>query len=121
MGASVLLVLIAIFVARHFYNRRPEAATKLAGSLGGLQKLLANKYYIDEFYGAIVVRPLVNGSLFLWKVFDVVLIDGLINGLASLWRDIADALRHFQGGRLRNYATVFVVGVLVLVAYFTFG
>ena len=121
MGASVLLVLVAIFVARHFYNKKPEAATRLATSLGGIQKLLLNKYYIDELYGAVVVRPLVNGSLFLWKVFDVVLIDGLINGLATLWRDVADTLRHSQGGQVRNYATVFVIGVLVLVAYFTFG
>ncbi|MDX9857231.1 MAG: NADH-quinone oxidoreductase subunit L [candidate division Zixibacteria bacterium] len=121
IAASVALVLVAIFAARHFYNQRPEAATALAGRLSGLKTTLANKYYVDEIYGATVVRPLVNGSLFLWKVVDVVIIDGLINGLAVVGRDASELLRFTQGGRVRSYATIFVVGVVALVAYFIFG
>jgi len=121
MGASVALVLVSILIARHFYSTRPEAATNLANKFKGIQTVLVNKYYVDEFYGATVVKGIVNGSLFLWKIFDVLIIDGLINGLATIWRDVADALRHWQGGRVRDYATVFVIGVLALVAYFTFG
>ncbi|MBD3401359.1 NADH-quinone oxidoreductase subunit L [candidate division GN15 bacterium] len=121
MAASVILVIIAIFVARHFYNKKPEAATAMAEKMSGMKTLLANKYYVDEFYGATVVRPIVNGSLFLWKFVDVVIIDGTINGLAVISRDISEVLRYVQGGKVRNYATVFVAGVIVLVAYFIFG
>lgn len=121
MAASVALVVIAILTARHFYNRNPEAATALANKLAGLKTTLANKYYVDEIYGAVVVRPLVNGSLFLWKVIDVVIIDGFINGLAVVGRDASELLRHTQGGRVRGYATIFALGVVVVVAYFIFG
>jgi len=121
MGASVVLVLIAIYLAYYFYRRNTKAATSLAESLAGVKRILANKYYVDEFYGAVVVRPLVYFSLFLWKIVDVIIIDGLLNGVAQLWHDVSDGLRHSQSGLVRNYATVFVVGVVVLIAWFVFG
>jgi NADH-quinone oxidoreductase subunit L len=73
---------------------------------------------VDEIYGATIVRPLVNGSLFLWKIFDVIIIDGLINGLATLIGDISTGLRPAQTGKLRTYATVFLAGVIILIAVF---
>jgi NADH-quinone oxidoreductase subunit L len=121
MGASVALVLISIYMAYYFYRRKTEAATSLAEKLSGVKTTLANKYYVDEFYGATVVRPLVYFSLFLWKVVDVIFIDGFLNGMAKLWRDISDFLRYGQPGRVRNYATTFAVGVLILIAWFVFG
>jgi NADH-quinone oxidoreductase subunit L len=112
-----LMALTVAFV-RHFYRMNTEAATRLADKLSGLKTLLVNKYYVDELYSATIVRPVVNGSLFLWTVFDVVIIDGFINGLAVVARDISDFLRFSQGGRLRGYATLFAVGVVLVVAYF---
>jgi NADH-quinone oxidoreductase subunit L len=118
MASSVVLVLVMIYVARYFYNKRLEAATALREKLSGIHKLLLNKYYVDEIYGAMVVRPVVYGSLFLWKIFDVVIIDGFINGLASIYRDISNTLKYMQSGRLRNYATIFMLGVVIMVGYF---
>jgi len=117
MVASVALVLIAIFLARMFYNKRPELATNFREKLSGIHRLLLNKYYVDEIYGAILVRPVVYLSLFLWKIVDVVFIDGLINGLATAYSDVSQYFRGVQTGRVRSYATLFVVGVVVLVAY----
>jgi len=121
MGASVVLVLVSIYLASYFYLRNTEAATNLANRLSGVKTLLVNKYYVDEFYCAVVVRPLVYFSLFLWKIVDVILIDGYLNGIAKLWRDVSEGLRYGQSGRVRNYATIFVVGVIVLMAWFVFG
>jgi len=118
MIASVALVLAAIFLARRFYNTRPELATSLREKLSDLHRLLVNKYYVDEIYGTIVVRPVVYFSLFLWKIMDVVVIDGLINGFASAYNDFSQFLRGIQTGRVRSYATLFVIGVVVVVAYF---
>jgi len=84
----------------------------------GLHKLLLNKYYIDEIYGAVIVRPVVYFSLFLWKIVDVLFIDGLINGSAEFYSDISGALSRMQTGRLRNYALLFVIGVVVIIATF---
>lgn len=117
MVASVALVLIAIFLARMFYNKRPELATNFREKLSGIHRVLLNKYYVDEIYGAILIRPVVYLSLFLWKIVDVVLIDGLINGLATAYSDVSQYCRGVQTGRVRSYATLFVVGVVVLVAY----
>ncbi len=121
MFASVVLVLVAIFAAYYYYRKNTAAAASLATRFSTVKKILANKYYVDEFYGAVVVRPVVYFSLLLWKIFDVIIIDGTINGVAVIWRDLSDALRHLQSGKLRNYATIFVAGVIVLVAYFLFG
>jgi len=117
MVASVALVLIAIFLARMFYNKRPELATNFREKLSGIHRILLNKYYVDEIYGAILVRPVVYLSLFLWKIVDVVFIDGLINGLATAYSDVSQYCRSVQTGRVRSYATLFVIGVVVLVAY----
>jgi NADH-quinone oxidoreductase subunit L len=117
MVASVALVLIAIYLARMFYNKRPELATSYREKLSGIHRVLLNKYYVDEIYGAILVRPAVYFSLFLWKMVDVVFIDGLINGLATAYSDVSQFFRGVQTGRVRSYATLFVVGVVVLLAY----
>lgn len=117
MVASVALVLIAIFLARMFYNKRPELATNFREKLSGIHRILLNKYYVDEIYGAILVMPVVYLSLFLWKIVDVVFIDGLINGLATAYSDVSQYFRGVQTGQVRSYATLFVVGVVVLVAY----
>ncbi|MEE8577251.1 MAG: NADH-quinone oxidoreductase subunit L [candidate division Zixibacteria bacterium] len=121
MAASVGLVILAILAARRLYHTHPETATALAGRLGMLKKTLSNKYYVDEFYGAVIVRPLIRGSVFLWKIFDVIVIDGLVNGMATIMQDVGQALKPVQSGRARSYATLFVLGVIALIAYLTFG
>ncbi len=118
MVASVALVLAAIFAAYTFYRRKPELATAWRSKLSGVHHLLVNKYFVDEIYGATIVRPVVYFSLFLWKVFDVVFIDGFINGMASVYSDISETVRTGQTGRVRTYATVFLLGVVVVIAYF---
>ncbi|MEA1980463.1 MAG: NADH-quinone oxidoreductase subunit L [candidate division Zixibacteria bacterium] len=118
MGASVALVLIAIFLARLFYNKKPELATNFQQKLKGIHKLLLNKYYVDEIYGAVIIRPLVYFSLFLWKFIDVVIIDGFLNGMATLYNDISETLRQGQSGKLRSYATIFAGGVILILFYF---
>ena len=117
MAVSVVLVLVSIFLAYLFYNKKTELATSFADKLSGLKNTLLNKYYVDEMYGAVVVRPVIYFSLFLWKVFDVVIIDGFVNGMATIYNDISETVRTGQTGRVRTYATIFVVGVVLLIAF----
>ncbi|RKX28532.1 MAG: NADH-quinone oxidoreductase subunit L [Candidatus Zixiibacteriota bacterium] len=118
MAASVALVLVSIYFARTFYKTKPQLATAWRKKMSGLHQVLLNKYYVDEFYGAVIVRPLIVFSLFLWKVVDVILIDGFVNGSALVYEGVSESLRRVQTGRLRSYATLFVFGVVILVAYF---
>jgi NADH-quinone oxidoreductase subunit L len=115
MFASVALVLVSIFMAYLLYKKNTKLSTSMAEKLSGVKKVLNNKYYVDEFYGAIIVRPIVYFSLFLWKVFDVVVIDGFLDGMANAYQDASQALRTAQTGRLRTYATLFVFGVVIII------
>lgn len=118
MVASVALAFVGIMLAWYFYRKSESAAGVLKQKLSGLHRILLNKYYIDEIYGAIVIRPVVYSSLFLWKIFDVMVIDGLINGIATLGQDIGQTLRYSQTGRVRTYATIFAFGVVLLLGLF---
>ncbi len=118
MAASVVLVVLFWFLARLFYNKKTELATAWRARLSGLHTLLLNKYFVDEIYYAVVVRPLVVFSMVLWKFFDVIVIDGSLNGAAFVYQITSEGMRKMQTGRVRSYATAFVVGVVVLVAYF---
>lgn len=117
MIISVAFVLLSIFLAYLFYNKKKELSTSFAEKLSGIKSLLLNKYYVDEIYGAVIIRPVVYLSLFLWKVFDVVIIDGFLNGMASSYQDFSEFIRAGQTGRVRTYATVFVFGVVAILAF----
>ncbi|MEK7774387.1 MAG: NADH-quinone oxidoreductase subunit L, partial [Candidatus Zixiibacteriota bacterium] len=120
MGVSVLLVIIAIFSARQVYHVNLQLATNLKHKLSGVYTLVYNKYFIDELYYATVVKPIVMLSMFLWRFVDVIVIDGLLNGSAQVYGDISQILRFAQTGRLRSYATLFVLGAAIMVALIVF-
>jgi NADH-quinone oxidoreductase subunit L len=83
----------------------------------GFMKLLYNKYYVDEFYSAIIVRPLVEFSRsVLWKATDQGLIDGgMVNGTARLQRALGWLGSRLQTGQVGVYIFAFMVGVLYIV------
>ena len=118
MIGSVILILVFIYAAYYLYLKNIAAVGRLRKALSGLHKILLNKYYVDEIYGAVVVRPLVNGSIFLWKIIDVLIIDGIANGLAALIGFVSSDVRGMQTGNLRTYVTVFLGGAIVLIGYF---
>lgn len=117
MALSVVLVLVAIMTARRLYLNRSENSEQMETSLGGLHKLIYNKYYVDELYDAVIVNPTVKFSVFLWKQFDVLIIDGLVNGSAWLVGQFSSGLRKIQTGMIRSYAFVFLTGVVFVVGY----
>ena len=102
----------------YLYLKNITVVGRIRQRLSGLYKVLYNKYYIDEIYGAIIVRPLINGSLFLWKIIDVMLIDGIANGVAALIGYISSDVRGMQTGNMRTYVTVFLGGAIILMGYF---
>ncbi len=72
------------------------------------------KYFIDELYRAVIVRPLVWVSdKVLWHVVDERAIDGTVNGVATVSRETGDRLRRANTGNIRSYATWIVLGVVV--------
>ena len=117
MGVTVVLVLIMIYLAYYLYCKNIGKTTSLRQSFSGIHKAVYNKYWVDEFYGATVVRPIVNGSIFLWKIIDVLIIDGIANGLGQVVRDMSGTFRKMQSGYLREYMAVFLVGVVLVIVF----
>ncbi len=87
-------------------------------ALGGLYDAVVHKYYIDEIYATLFVKPLVDGSArILWHGVDQGVIDAAINDTADGARHVSDAARHMQSGNLRSYAGWVAAGGALVIAY----
>jgi NADH-quinone oxidoreductase subunit L len=114
LGAPVIAGLVGFFLAWWFYIRSPETPKKLADSLAAPYKLLSGKYFVDELYAAVIVRPLVwISDKVLWHVVDEGVIDGTVNGVAHVSRETGDRLRYASTGNIRTYAAWILMGVVV--------
>jgi NADH-quinone oxidoreductase subunit L len=116
--AAVAVALLGWLVADLLYRQKPTRPAQLAAALPGSYTLLSNKYYVDEFYGATVVKPLLNTSKFLLEwVVDVALLGGLawlLGGIATMTGAI---LQRWQSGNLRSYAAWLAAGAAALLLF----
>jgi len=118
---AVVTTFIGFLVALWLYLKRPEKAEGLAKSLRRAYIILLNKYYVDELYAALIVKPLLWVSTnVLWKAADVAGIDGTVNAIADGTAAIGDGVRRTQSGNTRSYAVWVVVGALVVIAVIFF-
>jgi len=118
---AVASALIGLGVAFWLYIRQPGKPEQIAKSLQPVYNTLLNKYYVDEFYAAVVIKPLMWISTnVLWKWVDVASIDGTVNGIATGATSIGDTVRHAQSGNTRSYAVWVVIGALVIIAVIFF-
>ncbi len=118
VGASVLVAILGIVGAFVVY-RLMRAEAKPDEAQAGFGKTLFNKYYIDEIYNAVVIRPLIGFCRLAWKYFDAGVIDGgLVMGTAKTVRWFGAPLRRVQTGIVANYAFWLALGVAgVLLAF----
>jgi len=118
---AVASALIGLGVAFWLYIRQPGKPEQIAKSLQPVYNTLLNKYYVDEFYAAVVIKPLMWISTnVLWKWVDVAGIDGTVNGIATGATSLGDTVRHAQSGNTRSYAVWVVIGALVIIAVIFF-
>jgi NADH-quinone oxidoreductase subunit L len=108
-------------VAYWFYIVNPAVPARLAERHQPLYRFLLNKWYFDELYDFLFVRPAMRlGSLF-WKVGDGRIIDGLGPDGVSAWVvDVTNRIVRLQTGYLYHYAFAMLIGVAALVSYYTF-
>ena len=112
-GAGILGILIAYIM----YILSPGMPDAITTKLGGIYRLVYDKYRVDEAYDMVVTQPLIGGSrAYLWKGLDAGLIDGIVNGTGSLARMIGGLARWVQTGNIRSYGTWVVLGSVVAIA-----
>jgi len=113
---AVITATIGLGIAYWLYLSKPEKPGELAKSMKGAYITLLNKYYVDELYAALVVKPLLWLSTnVLWKTVDVQMIDGAVNGIARGATDVGDGVRHAQSGNTRSYAVWVVIGAIAVI------
>jgi NADH-quinone oxidoreductase subunit L len=138
MLLSTLIALGGLFTAYHFYVQNPALPQRLAERFAFAYQVLLNKYYVDEFYDAFIVRPVMWSMNALWTI-DARIVDGIVNGFAAFtrlyanWSGILDRLvvdgsvngvavivqsgarvfRLVQTGMVQNYLLVMALGVFV--------
>jgi len=118
---SVLVALVGFAVAYLLHARRPKLAVAWRTRLGPIHTLVEHKYYIDELYDRVFVRPGLALARFLNDVVEPRVIDGAVNGVADFTLLEAREFRLLQTGRVRSYALVTLggaVGVLLIVIWY---
>ena len=118
MAVSVTIAALGFLLAYVLYVSRPELPKKIAASLNGFYEAVLNKYYVDELYARLFVKPLVDGSTtILWQGIDRKVIDDTVNNAADGARRVSNEVRQMQSGNLRSYAGWIAAGAAVLIAY----
>jgi NADH-quinone oxidoreductase subunit L len=117
-GISVFAAALGLFLAWLLYYRRPQLPQEIATALGGFYETVVHKYYVDEIYAAVFVKPLIDGSTrVLWQGIDRDVIDATLDNSAEGAREVSDVVRHMQSGNLRSYAGWIAAGAALLIAY----
>jgi len=113
--AAVLAALEGWLIADKYYRRKPERPAQLAAALPNGYKLLSNKYYVDEFYGAVIVKPLFAFSKYvLGWVVDTAILGGIALLLAGIANITGMILQRWQSGNLRSYAAWLAAGAAAI-------
>jgi NADH-quinone oxidoreductase subunit L len=118
MIVATLAGLIGIGLAYLFYVKSPDIPDRLMTQWSMLYNLSLNKWYVDEAYDKAIVNPTFRMADYMWKKFDIAIIDNAVNGVArgfAWWGWVA---RFIQTGETQNYALSMTVGaVIILTAY----
>ena len=120
--APLVAMVLGFVTAYQFYIRSPETPRRLAEQHGGLYRFLLNKWYFDELYDFLFVRPAMRLGRFLWKTGDGKVIDGLgPDGISARVGDVTSRVVRLQTGYLYHYAFAMLIGVAALVTWMMLG
>ena len=118
MALTLGMVGVGIYLAYLSYYRGGKLPERL--SSWALYKWLLNKYYIDECYDRLLVRPFTSCSRWLANVFDLTIIDGMVNGVANRVTGNSQFWRQLQTGNVQHYLLGFLTGTLLILAYYLY-
>ena len=117
----VLLGFLGLFVAWYMYIRNTSLASNIANTNKPLYDFLLNKWYFDEIYNYLLVKPAISLGRVLWKFLDEYIIDGFgPNGIASSVLNLSNRAKKIQSGYIYHYAFAILIGLSLLVTFFIF-
>jgi len=120
-GPAIYLAIAGVFTAWYVYMKNPDLADNVRQRFNTLYQVLVNKYYADDFNEVVFAGGARGVGQLLWKIGDVLLIDGLIvNGSARVVGWTASVVRKMQTGHLYTYAFSMIIGLLLMISWFVF-
>ena len=118
MGSSVAFALLFWLVAYRLYGSELNLSDSLRKKLGWIYKLSLNKWYVDEIYYLLIIKPgRVFSTQILWNFIDQNIIDRLVNSTGSVARLVGSSIRPIQNGLTQNYALIFTLGTFLILLY----
>jgi NADH-quinone oxidoreductase subunit L len=115
-----IAMISGLALAYLMYIRRPDLPAKLAAQQAPLYNFLLNKWYFDELYDAIIIKPAMWLGRFLWKQGDTKVIDGGINGIAmGVVPFVTKWVNRAQSGYIFTYAFAMVLGITAMITWVT--
>jgi NADH-quinone oxidoreductase subunit L len=112
MGGATALAIVGIVAAWAIYKDGPERAARIGDALGPLVRLVQNKFYVDELYDLVIVRPFKWLARALFFAIDRIIIDKiLVEGPAKVVAVVGRAVRAYQNGDLQRYLLLMVIGL----------
>lgn len=119
MGIASTAAIVMIYFAYSMYVTNKVLPMSNEGQMKWWQKLIYNKYYVDEIYDAVIRKPLDTLSAVFYKFIDLQIIDGIVNGVGAAVKGTGSAVRMLQTGNIGFYIVSMVLGV-ILILLFTF-
>lgn len=116
MGLSTSIALSGLVIAAIFYLVKTGIPVRLAKQFSPIYRLLFNKYYVDELYHHILIRPtLWVANRFIEGFTDAKIIEGIVNGVPRTIGRFAGVLRKVQTGLAQHYAIIMAAGVFIMI------
>jgi NADH-quinone oxidoreductase subunit L len=116
--STPILVTLSIPIAYYLFVKNKNLPQQIADVNKPLYNFLLNKWYFDELYDVLIVNPSKKFGLFLWKFFDIKLIDGFgPDGISSLIKKCSQKANKFQSGFIYQYAFIMLLGFSALLTF----
>jgi len=115
IGSSILAIIGYTAGVKLF--KKNMFVKDLIGGFSPVEKILNNKYYVDELYALIVVGPIKKISNISAQIIDKLMIDGAVNGIGSQVKKIGTGLRAIQTGDIQSYALMMLMGLLAVILF----
>lgn len=122
IGLSTILAIAAVFLTRNFYKKHGLAGDeKIQKAFGGLFNVMKNKFYIDELYNTVLIRPFMQFGKQALSWFDNTIVDGTVEGTGTVVGGIGETFRKLQTGLISNYMLILTAGVVIMLGYLIMG
>lgn len=120
MTITTILIVVVILIARSLFITKNTLPLADHEERPPVQKVIYNKYFVDEFYANFITKPVDALSEFLHKFFDNKVVNGLVNGFGQIVVKSGSYVRLLQNGNINIYAISFIIAVILLFSIFIF-